>query len=256
MAMLFASTIWGVDSYAPANRPAQNCLYDQVVKRKKPAFWGRYIRCPNASDSNVLNTDEARFLHDRGCAILPIYNRTVYQRNGPSWTGTFGDGVADAMDAIAAAASLGIPPGVWIYADIEPAWPNVSTNWILGWWCVMAGAYRPGLYTTLQGKYTNAVTMIRSMQPPAGMSFIDLIRWRSVPNIDTTSYVWSFNPHRGSFTNPPAWEPMAPPQCAAHVKLWQYCANELVGGNYVDADLATPDALAGMWQPPTPFWQA
>jgi len=65
MAMLFDSAIWGVDSYAPADRPAQNCLYDQVVKRRKPAFWGRYIRCPNASDPNTLSTSEARFLHDR-----------------------------------------------------------------------------------------------------------------------------------------------------------------------------------------------
>jgi len=256
MAMLFDGAIWGVDSYAPANQPAQNCLYDQVVKRRKPAFWGRYIRCPNASDPNALSTSEAAFLHDRGCAILPIYNRTVYQRNGPAWAGTFADGVMDATDASTVAASLGIPAGVWIYADIEPAWPNVSTNWILGWWCVMASPYRPGLYCTLQNKYSNAVTLIRSAQPPPNMSFIDLIRWCSIPNIDAMSYVWSFNPHRGSFTQPPAWGPLAPPQCASHVKLWQYCANALVAGNYVDADIATPDGFAGMWQPPTPLWQS
>ena len=257
MGMSFDSAIWGVDSYAPAYRPGPTCLYDQVAKIKKPAFWGRYIRCPNLSDGNVLGTAEVNYLFEKGCAILPIYNRTVYQRKGIAWAGTFADGAMDAMDAIAAATSLGIPPGVWIYADIEPGWPNVMTDWILGWWCVMCPSlYWPGLYCTLRDKYCNALTQVQSLQPPPNMDFIDLIRWRTIPDIHQISYVWSFSPHRGSFTQPPAWEPLSPPCHPDGVRVWQYCGNHLVGSVYVDADIATSDGFYGMWQPPAPLWQS
>jgi hypothetical protein len=257
MSMLFDGPIWGVDSYAPANIPGSNCLYDRVAKRKKPAFWGRYIRCPNLSDGNVLNEVEKDYLFKKGCAILPIYNRTVYQRRGLSWSGTFADGVTDAVDAIAAAINLQIPAGVWLYADLEPSWPNVSTNWILGWWCtIYPSPYWPGLYCTLRDKYCSALTQVQSLQPPPNMSFIDLLRWRTIPDIRWASNVWSFSPHRGSFDTPPSWEPLAPPCHAEGVRIWQYCGNEIIGGTYVDADIATVDAFNGMWQPPTPLWQA
>lgn len=252
--MLFNSAIWGVDSYTPTDRPSPNCLYDWVAKIKKPAFWGRYIRCPNLSDSNVLNIKEVEFLHKKGCAILPIYNRTVYQRKGRLYRGTFADGVNDAIDAISAARDLAIPTGVWIYADIEPDWPNVTTEWILGWWCVMfPSPYWPGLYCTLQKKYVDACTLITSIIPPPE---IGIDRWFPIYDIHMKSYLWSFNPHRGSFSQPPTWGPMAPPGCDADVKIWQYCGNHLVGNIYVDADIATPDAFLGMWQAPAPLWQA
>jgi hypothetical protein len=227
-----------------------------VAKRKTPAFWGRYIRCVSPTDSNVLTTTERDFLFSKGCAILPIYNRTVYQRNGSAWSGTFADGVTDALDALAAAATLEIAPGVVIYADIEPNWVNVSSQWVLGWWCTFyPSPYWGGLYCTLQQKYCNALTAAQSMQPPPNMSFIDVIRWRAMPDIRTVSCVWSFNPRRGGFTSPPGWAPLAPPCHREGVKIWQYCANQWVDGVYVDADLATPDALSCMWQAPG-LWQS
>jgi hypothetical protein len=257
MSMLFGDRYWGVDSYAPAYRPGTFCLYDQVVKVKKPAFWGRYIRCPNAADPNALTGTERDFLLGKGCAIVPIYNRTVYQRRGPTWASTFADGVADAVDAITVATGLGIPTGVYIYADIEPGWPNVSTAWILGWWCTFyPSPYWGALYCTLQQKYCNALAQVQSLEPPPNLDFIDLIRWCPIPEIMTGSYVWSFSPYRGSFTLPPAWQPLTPPCHPDGVKLWQYCANHLVAGTYVDADLATGDAYAGMWQPAEPLWQS
>src|SRR5437879_4553305 len=102
------TTFWGVDSAQPANSMVQNqTLFDFITEQcgQPPAFWGRYI-----GGRFALTAVEEKFLHDRGCRILVVYNGT---RNSPrSVQGGFAEGANDANKAIAAAQTLGIPGGV------------------------------------------------------------------------------------------------------------------------------------------------
>ncbi len=258
---------WGVDSVTPATWQSTSnlTLFDQVRKKKKPAYWGRYIRTPNASgDKSTLTTAEVNYLFQNGCAILPIYNRTVYQRRGIAWRGTFMDGIQDGLDAINAASTLGIPPGVYIWADIEPSWPNVTPAWILGWWSSVFGmsAYQAGLYCTLKQTYVNALVLMTYPELlverfGAIEAAIIQTNWVRVPNISQRAWIWSFSPHRGNFTDPGPWVPDAPD--AGHfgmVKVWQYRGDNWIGGAKVDSDYATQDAVSVMWQPPPVPWES
>lgn len=261
MAASNASYVWGVDSYTPAYRATlPYCLYDMVTQEKRtpPTFWGRYIRCPDATNPNTLDGDERKFLHDRGCAILPIYNRAVWHRRGGQYHGTFMDGVNDGLDALSAANTLTIPEGVWIYADLEPQWGGVSSDWILGWWCTMyASPYWGGVYTSAIGPYCDALNVALSGLPPDSVDPIGMGYWVDLSALWSKAYYWALRPHLGGFSIPPGWEPTKPSQCNPEaVQVWQYCGNHRVQGIAVDADLATLDGFSAMWTAELCPWQA
>src|SRR5207249_1949278 len=112
------TTFWGVDSAQPANSMVQNqTLFDFITEQcgQPPAFWGRYI-----GGRFALTAVEEKFLHDRGCRILVVYNGTS---NSPrSVQGGCCEGANEANKSIAASQTLVNRSSVWIYADVESDW--------------------------------------------------------------------------------------------------------------------------------------
>src|SRR5580704_10968080 len=123
------ATVWGVDSarYANTNDGSGTVALTSVTQRAgaAPAFWGRYI-----GGHYSLTAVEAAFLNAAGCKILLIYNGT--SNTAASVQGGFAEGQADANNAVAAAAALGVPPNTSVYADIEGGWA-VTADWLCGW---------------------------------------------------------------------------------------------------------------------------
>src|SRR5439155_13578072 len=106
------TTFWGVDSAQPANSMVQNqTLFDFITEQcgQPPAFWGRYI-----GRRFALTAVEEKFLHDRGCRMLVVYNVT---RSSPrSVQRGFAEGGNDANKGSCSPQTLCNPGGVCIYA--------------------------------------------------------------------------------------------------------------------------------------------
>ena len=144
-----SNVFWGVDSLTPASSvvvaAGKKTLFDVVVERsgRVPAFWGRYL---NGHGKSNLSKAEAQFIfRESGGAtrILPIYVPAKASVSGNRQQGTI-----DANRACAIAANLNIPPGVFLWGDIEPDWLT-SVGWLRGWWEAMFRSMyggRGGLY--------------------------------------------------------------------------------------------------------------
>jgi hypothetical protein len=134
------SDFWGVDSWARSDKAVgastgKASVFDHLVtKGLKPDFFGRYL---GKSDSS-LTADEARFLLQHGCRIVPVYRgepRKSQKKNSKGetyYSKVFEAGSAAANNAIEAANAVGMPGGVVIYADIE-AGEDPGADYIVGW---------------------------------------------------------------------------------------------------------------------------
>jgi hypothetical protein len=230
------TTVWGVDSQVRASdkfrgRSAWDIVCDELGR--KPRFWGRYIR---GTDQNV-DAEEASFLFDRGCRVLPL----VTFSGSSQVQGSFASGASKAGEAIASARALGIPGGVFIYADIEPLW-RPSKDFILGWWDGMRqsmyGGYG-GLYCNnhpinsfFNVPYRDALATYRKKHP-AGAHKIFL--WVQTPAVGGIDPSWP-EEHTGDFA-----------------RVWQFSLNRCTGygtTGLVDLDLATEEGFNAMWARP------
>ena len=230
------ATFWGVDSAQPANSMVQNqTLFDFITEQcgQAPAFWGRYI-----GGRFALTAEEEKFLHDKGCRILVVYNGT---RNSPrSVQGGFAEGANDANKAIAAAQTLGIPGGVWIYADVESGW-TPTPEWFEGWSDTMLNSQFGGA----GGIYGNPhKTNAANFNVPYCNAF------NGDPNMRGTdqdaAYIFSSEPEPGCTTaaQAPEFAPDMPP-CNPNTVIWQYAENCF--GGRVDEDLANDAGFQSMW---------
>jgi hypothetical protein len=230
------ATFWGVDSALPANGMVEKqTLFDFITQQcgQAPAFWGRYI-----GGRFALTPAEAQFIHNKGCRILLVYNGT---HNSPrSVQGGSAEGANDANKAIAAAQTLGVPDGVWIYADVESSWTPTSA-WFQGWSDAMFNSQFGGA----GGIYGNPnKTNAANFNVPYCNAFI------SDPNMRGTdgdaAYIFSSEPEPGCTTaaQAPAFAPDMPP-CNPNTVIWQY-AESCFGGR-VDEDLANDAGFASMW---------
>jgi hypothetical protein len=105
-----------------------------VALRSKPAFFGRYFKAPNNTNSiQYQPARENRIFHDQGLALLCIGRQT----NRVS--GSHADGIADGvhnLSAVIAAlgaeyiASLAFDPVIFL--DVEPN-PTLSDDYYQGW---------------------------------------------------------------------------------------------------------------------------
>lgn len=142
--------LWGVDSVMRVNRQvryrgAQSTLFEHVTNLagEPPRFWGRFF----GSDGTQVRPDEIRYLHQRNCRVLLVYNgvrnaRRINQAaNTPAANRTaYGHGKRAARFAIRrveafAQHDLAVPSSVRIYADLEDY--RVHPNWLLGWFDTM-----------------------------------------------------------------------------------------------------------------------
>ena len=118
--------IFGVSSTTPANKKLKNgyTLYEWIMRQKCfPRFWGRTIL---GEDS--ITDKEIEYLKSKDCKILPI----MQDLSEEAVSGI--NGAEDALRAINAAESLGIPKneGIAIFAKIEPEW-SINHNWMINY---------------------------------------------------------------------------------------------------------------------------
>lgn len=230
------ATFWGVDSAQPSNSMVESqTLFDFITQQcgQAPAFWGRYI-----GGRFALTAAEEKFLHGKGCRILLVYNGT---RDSPgSVQGGFPEGANDANKAIAAAQALGVPGGVWIYADVESAW-TPTPEWFQGWSDTMFDSQFGGA----GGIYGNPhkanaanfnVPYCNAFHGDSNMQGTD----------EDAAYIFSSEPEPGCTTaaEAPAFAPAMPP-CNPHTVIWQYAENCF--GGRVDQDLANDAGFRSMW---------
>lgn len=208
--------LWGVDSCAAFTQDAAGStgLLPQVISRLgMPDFWARYLpdtgNCPALSSTEVA---AARGLH---MGILPIYNN--YDCSAVSG---YAAGAAYAAGAVQIAQADQIPSGTGIAVDIEPPGDqcpgagNVDAAFISGWFDVISGSgYAPVYYgnTTPGSAFAEAWCATVAQRP----------------DIQTSSYLWSFEPDLGgqfAKQNAPAFSPFAG-GCGGQYEAWQYQIN-------------------------------
>lgn len=230
------TTFWGVDSAQPANSMVQGqTLLDFITQQcgQAPTFGGRYI-----GGNFALTSLEVEFLHDKGCRILVIYNGA---RNSPaSVQGGLAEGANDANKAIAAAQALGVPDGVWIYADVEAGW-QPSSAWFQGWSDTMFNSQFGGA----GGVYGNPhKTNAANFNVPYCDAFNNDSNMQGTDS--NAAYIYSSEPEPGctAAANAPAFTPDMPP-CNPNTVIWQYAENCFKG--LVDQDLANDAGFASMW---------
>lgn len=229
--------LWGVDSCAAFTQDAAGStgLLPQVISMLGvPDFWARYLpdtgNCPALSSTEVA---AARSLH---MGILPIYNN--YDCSAVSG---YAAGAAYAAGAVQIAQADQIPSGTGIAVDIEPPGDqcpgagNVDAAFITGWYDVISGSgYAPIYY----GNTTPGSAF--------GQAWCATVAQR--PEVQTTSYLWSFEPDlSGQFAKQtaPAFGPFAS-GCGGQYDAWQYQIN-LGWEPQVDHDEAT--SRLPLWYP-------
>jgi hypothetical protein len=260
-------TIWGVDSISSASQLLGSQTLFEYVREKcggvAPKFFGRY--------TDLLTAQEAAYLHQMDCRILPIFR-------GATVGGNFAQGMADAAAAIQHATALGIPANVVVYVDIEPAW-TPTRDWILGWWIAFAfSQYSDGIYFNSQDPspfkqpYMDAWAMrntIASFPPAAVLPQILALPPGTNPLGDT--FLWAqfpqvpaFRDFSGCPTAPQSmkmsYAPGLHPSNPAGVVVWQFKINclpfPLLGNIHdpvalntgtIDNNLATAKGFSLMW---------
>lgn len=226
--------LWGVDSCkALIGDPTGDLFWAVTRKLGTPDFWGRYLTntvCPG------ISAREVAIAADYNMGILPIYND--YDCSNVRYYDT---GHAYAVAAVAAAQHLGIPSGRAIAIDIEPAGDacpgaaNVDSGFIEGWY---DGVHASGYVPVYYGNGT------------AGSEFA--AAWcatvSALPNIATTSNLWSFEPSLlGSYNkvSNPSYAPYDP-GCGGNTLAWQYV---LSAGAVVDVDQDLALSSLPLWYP-------
>lgn len=131
-------TIYGVLSTTPANKRLKNgyTMYNWVMRQKGfPAFWGRDLRGDAA-----LTPEELDFLRQKDCKIaLVIRDLTEAQIST-------NNGTADALAAVEAAKSMGVPQneGIALLVAIQSPW-SINHNWMISFaQTLVANGYTPG----------------------------------------------------------------------------------------------------------------
>jgi hypothetical protein len=236
------ASFWGVDSVAPAHLPVQGSgkatFYEYLVaKNLKPQFFGRYLV---GSKEQILTAGEAQYLLSNKCRILPIYREAI-----PTEKSTALDGATAAGRAITAATALGMPNGVYIYADIEPLW-KPSVDYIIGWCTAMSLSKFGGC----GGFYCNNWSLSDFMR-----SYKTAFNKMDVPMKESKINLWCQYPPKGCSQAAASFD-FAPARPLFHLSgpvVWQYainCLKQNIGGNMIgliDMNLATQRGFDGMW---------
>jgi len=196
-----------------------------------PQFWGRYM----GRGSGDLLSEEAEFLHAKGCRILLCYGGT--RESSRSIFGGRAEGEGDAEEAISAARGLRVRPGVWIYANIDAGF-QPTAEWFMGWSNRMSDSqFGSGIYMgpndSAGKKYCEALSRDRGLRA-------------------SSLYIWSFQPDlEGIPLSPTAAPHFAPATvaCGSKTMIWQYTINRLKVNEkgMIDENLATIEAYEGMW---------
>lgn len=225
------SVFWGVDSLEPVDQ----AFFDAVRTRiGVPAFWGRYI-----GRQGNLTPDEVSLLHKNACKVLVIFRDT-----GSGQLTTRAQAGEQAKSAIAFAHDLGIPGGVWIYADTEYPSQSPTAEWFAGWFETLQGSpYGAGVYGNTSPQAA----------PKFGAAFCQA--YPSAPD-PARAYIYAsqIGLPPGAEMCDPSYRTFSPPipPCHPPVVIHQYTTGTGLGcpvpatEHLVDYDLATAAGLASM----------
>ena len=211
---------WGVDTASQIDAAFYKCV---VSNYGKPYFVGRYLETKQ-DISTGLTSAEAKYLHQQGIKIIPIFNHFT---NAISYK----NGVAEAKAAISYAQKIGVSKGVAIFADIEPKYP-VNEGFIRGWVdTFVSSPYKPGIY----GVFTKENAITSAFQAAAAKN----------KNVQRKTIVWSSNPDPGITTKAKAPKFQPNPPKNIKIALWQYGMD----GNTcnVDTDLVEIIEIPFLW---------
>lgn len=211
-------------------------LFDVVARLagRAPAFWGRYI---GREGGGNLDQGETIFLHTRACKILVVYAGTTAHT-----VGTTRDGSEHAARAIAIAHGLGVPGGVWIYANTERAW-SPTADFFMGW----SDAMRSSHYGGAGGVYGDTGT---APEQATHFNTPYCLAYTGDPRMQGASYVWANQPSKACdllAAHAPAFGPIIPP-CHPPTVIHQYAVECVFGGAVVDLDLANAVGFASLWE--------
>lgn len=130
------NTSFGISSAESSNKRLKNgyTFFDWVMRQKGfPDFW-----CRTLLGENPISQDEIEFLKSKDCKIALVMRDLTENIVSSS------DGSADGARAADAAASLGIPEGTFILAEINDDW-SVNHNWMISFaQTVVSMGYTPG----------------------------------------------------------------------------------------------------------------
>lgn len=196
-----------------------------------PRAWGRYLTTPGGP-ATPLSTAEADAVWAAGIGLVPIYNLVSQESLARGWPG----GVADAQDALAIAAAVGVPPGTLIGFDIE-ADMALEKDWVEAVaYIILAAGMWPLIYGALAS-------------PGFAPAFLAALE--TAPGNVGRCYLWAATPQPGLGAEGtlPAWAPDAPsPATLSMVRFWQV-ENGAAGG-FLDLDCFDATLLA----PGSPLW--
>jgi hypothetical protein len=248
-----AKYCYGVDMYNPANltaplrgTPTSKLQYVIDQEGRRPAFVGRYINAAG-NPYAVPTPKEIEFIHDHGASVLPVYRPT---RDHVQTSGAEGRrwGREAAKNAVAAASTLRIPAGVFVYANIEPNW-GLTADWLVGWCEGYGGSAREGFgglycgrdHLSSKGPIMKALTELDGSR---GMMF----RAHHL----TRPALWLTYPAAKGEQSPTLLPTVAPE--LGEVDVWQYRVGVVGAGLQANAwgydrDIAGRFALAHMWSP-------
>lgn len=198
----------GVDTVSQANDLLQNNLihFDWVAKNKSyPNFWGRYL-----TGENRLTKEEIKFLHSKGCKIVPIYKDTQIKE-------TEEQGRVHAQKIAEIAMELGIKENTAIFLELPETF-KITSDYLRGYALGMLSAgYITGFKVNTDAKYIFGVEFSKAIRSDEKL-FNKCLIWSVAPNIElheNTDY-----PH---FVRPDYWGPFAPAGITRKdIAIWQY----------------------------------
>lgn len=188
---------WGVDSASYTDQDMLACVVENFGP---PKIWGRYL----GTKENVsigLDQAEIKLLQENNIKILVIYNHFT------DATG-YDNGRNEAKKAIELANELGVPEGVALFADIEPAYP-VNQDFIIGWMDeLLDSPYQPGVYGVFSEEQALFSAFAEASQANA--------------KVNENVLVWSAFPQEGITTQKEAPEFAASGTEGSRLVGWQY----------------------------------
>jgi len=236
---------WGVDSFEPVTQ----ALFDAVKAQAggvPPAFWGRYI-----GEHGNLTPGEVDLLHSNNCKVLVIFADTGFRQLKSK-----AQAIELAKSAIKFASTprtqrrgLGVPRGVWIYADTEYPDQSPTAEWFEWWFKTMQD---PTISPYGGGVYGNTSTGAAAKFSKA---FCEAYKNLSVAG-KAGAYVYANQPEPGSTKacDPKyrKFSPDIPLPCNPPTVVYQYTikcsvAVTKVKKVEVDYDLANAAGFASMW---------
>jgi hypothetical protein len=215
--------IWGIDTASIVDEAFFQCVTDSYGQ---PAFIGRYLKTKEGVSYGITEK-EVKFLHAENIKIVPIYNHFTNAT-------TYDKGVEEARSAITYAESVGVPKGVYIFADIEPNYP-VDSDFLKGWSeTMLKSPYLPGIYgvfversdSNLLAAYKNFINKQKQMEE--------------------TVAIWTSDVEEGITTKKRAPKQFAPEiEAFTEVEIWQYGIDGEVCN--IDTNLMRSKMLNHLW---------